>query len=205
MGHAYLIPFSNKKAERTDVQVIIGYRGLLDLARRSGQIVSIAAHVVHESDLFEFEYGLDEKLKHIPAQGNPGQIRYFYAVAKLANGGHVFEVMSRADVETIRDASQNHRSARQCNKASIWDQHFGEMGRKTAIRRLFKYLPVSIELASAIELDHLAESGKPQGLESALSGEWAMSDVEEDAEPVGDPVEESPKAGKAESDWGNIE
>lgn len=174
MGHAYMIPFRNRKMNRTDVQVIIGYRGFIDLARRSGQIVSIAAHAVHEKDKFDFAYGLDERLEHRPASGDRGQVTHFYAVAKLAGGGHAFEVMTRADVETIRDASQNHQSAKKYGKPSVWDQHFVEMGRKTAIRRLFKYLPVSIELATAAALDGAADAGRDQSLANALNGEWTV-------------------------------
>lgn len=179
MGHAYMIPFKNRRENRTDVQVIVGYRGLLDLARRSGQIVSIAAHAVHEHDQFDFAYGLDEKLVHRPASGDRGEVTHFYAVAKLEGGGHAFEVMTRADIEAIRDASQNHQSAKRFNKPSVWDQHFVEMGRKTAIRRLFKYLPVSIEMATAAALDGAAEAGQDQNMAAALSGEWTV--VSDDA------------------------
>lgn len=188
MGHAYLIPFKNRRENRTDVQVIIGYRGFLDLARRSGQIVSIAAHAVHEKDTFDFVYGLAEKLEHRPASGDRGQVTHFYAVAQLVGGGHAFEVMTRADVEAIRDASQNHQSAKRYNKPSVWDQYFIEMGRKTAIRRLFKYLPVSIEMATASALDGAAEAGRDQSLADALSGEWTV--VPDDMPPSDDDADD---------------
>jgi recombination protein RecT len=188
MGHAYMIPFRNRKMNRTDVQVIIGYRGFIDLARRSGQIVSIAAHAVHEKDKFDFSYGLDERLEHRPASGDRGQVTHFYAVAKLTGGGHAFEVMTRADVEAIRDASQNHQSAKKFGKPSVWDQHFVEMGRKTAVRRLFKYLPVSIELATAAALDGAADAGRDQSLADALHGEWTV--VPDDMPTDGDETEE---------------
>ncbi|MFX5956624.1 recombinase RecT, partial [Acinetobacter baumannii] len=87
------------------VQVIIGYKGLIDLARRSGQIVSIAAHEVCENDKFELVYGIDEKLNHTPAMGARGEVVGFYAVAKLTGGGYAFEFMSRQQVEEIRGNS----------------------------------------------------------------------------------------------------
>jgi len=176
MGHAYLIPFRNKQANRTDVQVIIGYRGLIDLARRSKQIVSIAAQVVHQNDEFEYEYGLDEKLRHIPAEGDGrGDITHFYAVAKLVGGGHAFEVMTRAEVERIRDNSQNYKFAQ--NKGNtVWGKHFSEMGRKTAIRRLFKYLPVSIEMAQASSFEAKVETGESQELDRVLEGEFTVEE-----------------------------
>jgi recombination protein RecT len=175
LGHAYLIPFENRKAGRTDVQVIIGYKGLLDLARRSGQIISIAAHDVCENDHFDYAYGLDERLEHKPAMGERGEVIAFYSVAKLVGGGHAFEVVPRAEVDKIRDASQGYKMAKRYNRADApWIANYTEMGRKTCIRRLFKYLPVSIEIAQATALDTLAESGSDQKLDTALQGEWSV-------------------------------
>lgn len=171
MGHAYLIPFKNRRQNRTDVQMIVGYRGLIDLARRSGQIVSIAAHVVHERDEFDFAYGLVERLIHRPAMGDRGEVIAFYAVAQLKDGGHAFEVMSRDEVDAIRDASQGYRSG-----SSPWHTHYSEMGRKTAVRRLAKYLPLSIEFATASTLDAQAETGSEQNLSAVLDGDYAVMD-----------------------------
>ncbi|WXL27729.1 recombination protein RecT [Ectopseudomonas mendocina] len=174
LGHAYLIPFDNKRAGKTEVQIVFGYKGLVDLARRSGQIVSISAHEVCQKDQFEYEYGLDEKLMHRPALGARGDVIAFYAVAKLVGGGYAFEVMSRAQIEEIRDASQNYKFARD-KGSTVWGQHFVEMGRKTVLRRLFKYLPVSIELATAAALDSKVDHDT-QSLDAVLSGEYQVVD-----------------------------
>ena len=173
LGHAYLIPFENRQKGTTDVQIVFGYKGLIDLARRSGQIVSIAAHEVCQNDEFHFSYGLDEKLVHNPALTNRGEPIAFYAVAKLVGGGYAFEVMGRDQVEEIRDASQNYKFAREKGK-TVWGQHFVEMGRKTVLRRLFKYLPVSIELATAANIDSNTEAGKAGNYEEALKGEYSV-------------------------------
>lgn len=170
MGHASLVPVGNRKANRTDVQVRIGYRGMIDLARRSGQIVSIAAHAVREHDEFEWEYGLNEKLSHRPESVDRGEITHFYGVAKLQGGGHAFEVMMRQDVDTIM------RSTPSGGQYGPWRDHYEEMGRKTAIRRLFKYLPVSIELATATSLDEAADEGREQNLTGVLEGNYAVVD-----------------------------
>ena len=171
LGHAYLVPFNTKRKDANggerwvnSVQVIIGYKGLIDLARRSGQIVSIAAHEVCDADRFELVYGLDEKLNHTPAMGNRGEVIGFYAVAKLKDGGHCFEFMSRHQVETIRDGSQGFQQAKKYGKeaAHPWSAHFVEMGRKTVIRRLAKFLPLSVEFQTGVALDAMAESGKDQ-------------------------------------------
>ncbi|MCA7083438.1 recombination protein RecT [Cupriavidus sp. DB3] len=192
LGHAYLIPFEKKKqqngrwvTDKVETQIVIGYKGLIDLARRSGQVVSIAAHAVREGDHFEYAYGLDEKLEHKPAMSGRGRVVAFYAVAKLVGGGHAFEVMSAEQVNEIRDASQNYKFARDKEK-TVWGQHYEEMGRKTVLRRLFKYLPVSIELANASALDGLHARGESQALDNVLEGDYitpASDYAEGDDEP----------------------
>lgn len=174
LGHAYLVPFNVKRKDAdgnerwvNSVQVIIGYKGLIDLARRSGQIVSIAAHEVCENDTFELVYGLDEKLNHTPGMGERGEVVGFYAIAKLKDGGHAFEFMSLRQVDEIMRASQSK------GKYGPWKDHFTEMGRKTVIRRLAKYLPLSIEFQTAAALDGMAEGGKDQHMDS-IDGDFMI-------------------------------
>lgn len=185
LGHAYLVPFNTKRKDANgkerwvnSVQVIIGYRGLIDLARRSGQIVSIAAHEVCAADRFELVYGLDEKLNHTPAMGERGEVLGFYAVAKLKDGGHCFEFMSRHQVETIRDGSQGYQQAVRFKKEDDhpWTKHFVEMGRKTVIRRLAKFLPLSVEFQTAAVLDSMAEAGRDQYIDSVDGDFWLAAD-----------------------------
>lgn len=153
LGEGYLVPYGKQ------CQFIPGYRGLISLARRSGQIVSIEAHVVHDKDAFSCTLGLDPELKHTPAwdEADPGKLRFVYAVAKLKDGGVQFEVMSRAGIEAIRVKSK-------AGNSGPWVDHYEEMARKTVVRRLFKYLPVSVELAQAMELQAGAEKGDFEGL-----------------------------------------
>jgi recombination protein RecT len=194
LGHAYLVPFNTKRKDPetgqerwvNSVQVIIGYKGLIDLARRSGQIVSIAAHEVCENDHFELVYGIDEKLNHTPAMGDRGRVIGFYAVAKLKDGGYSFEFMSTRQVEEIRENSQGFQQAKRYNKEAShpWTVHFVEMGRKTVIRRLAKYLPLSIEFQSAVALDEMATKGKDQQLDT-IDGEFLVV-PEADAAPGGE-------------------
>lgn len=178
LGHAYLVPFNTKRKDANgverwvnSVQVIIGYKGLIDLARRSGQIISIAAHEVCELDHFALVYGLDEKLEHTPAMGERGEVIGFYAVAKLKDGGHCFEFMSRLQVERIQAAAD----AKNKFPSKVWKEHFIEMGRKTVIRRLAKYLPLSIEFQTAAALDSMAEAGRDQNIETnTIDGEFTI-------------------------------
>ncbi len=156
LGHCYLLPFGNGKDKdgRANAQLIIGYRGMIDLARRSGQILSISAYAVHENDEFHYELGLHPDIHHIPTQGAmPGALTYVYAVAQIKDGGVQFEVMSRAEIEAVRSKSP-------AGKSGPWVSHFEEMAKKTVIRRLFKYLPVSIEAQRAAYADEATDRGE---------------------------------------------
>lgn len=169
LGHAYLLPFGNGKAGdgKANCQLIIGYRGMIDLARRSDQIVSISARSVHANDDFRYSYGLHEDLHHIPAAGERGDLTHVYAVARLKGGGVQFEVMSREDVQKVQKQSK-------AGSNGPWVSHFDEMAKKTVIRRLFKYLPVSIEIQTAVTLDERAEAGIEQDNAAALTGEYQV-------------------------------
>ena len=162
LGHAYLLPYGNQ------VQLIIGYRGMIDLARRSGQIVSLSARTVREHDEFDYQLGLHEDLTHKPFEGeHAGEITHVYAVARLQGGGVQFEVMSKAQVEAVRAQSK-------AGKSGPWVSHWEEMAKKTVIRRLFKYLPVSVEIQRAVTLDEAAEAGLPQGNEYVFDGDFEV-------------------------------
>ena len=176
LGHAYLLPFGNGKAKdgKSNCQLIIGYRGMIDLARRSGQIVSLTARTVHENDAFKYEFGLEEAMHHVPADGDRGKMTHVYAVAKLKGGGVQFDVMSRADVDKVRATSK-------AGANGPWVTHFEEMAKKTVIRRLFKYLPVSIEIQQAVTLDERAEAGIDQDNASVLTGDYSVIDDQQEA------------------------
>ena len=154
LGHAYLIPFGNGKDSqgRPNIQLIIGYRGMLDLAKRSGQISSISARAVHENDDFKYSYGLEETVHHVPASGERGELTHVYAVARMKDGGVQFEVMSVFDVEKVKKSSK-------ASASGPWATHYEEMAKKTVIRRLFKYLPISIEMQKAVTIDEQGDAG----------------------------------------------
>lgn len=145
LGHAYLIPFKNKRKGITEVQLILGYKGMIDLARRSGHIRNIHGDVVYEADEFSFEYGSNQHLTHRPKGKRVNPI-YAYCHATLTDG-EAFVVLPWDEVIAIRDASQGYRTAIQYGKKdSPWIAHQHEMAAKTAVRALFKYLPISIEV-----------------------------------------------------------
>jgi len=149
LGQCYLLPFQNRKKGITEVQFIIGYKGMIDLARRSGHIQSIYAHAVYENDDFEYELGLDPKLKHTPSMdADKGEYIGSYAVAHFKDGGYQMEFMPKAEIEKRRNASPGGRS-----KYSPWNNYYEEMANKTVIRHMWKYLPISVEVQQQVAHD----------------------------------------------------
>jgi recombination protein RecT len=155
MGHAYLIPFRNNRKNITEVQLVVGYKGLIDLARRSGHITSISANIHYSDDeVWEYEEGTEARLRHIPG-AQEGDKRHAYAIAKFRDGGHAYVVLPWAKVMKIRDGSQGWQTAVKfgATDRNPWKSHEDEMAKKTAIRALAKYLPLSVEFRDALTVD----------------------------------------------------
>ena len=147
LGQAYLIPYNNKGT--LEVQFQIGYKGLLDLAYRSGEVDIIQAHIVYENDTFECEYGLNPTLKHIPADSKKGEPVKVYAVFRTKTGGFGFEVMSMDEIrEHAAKYSQTYGS-----KYSPWTNNFEEMAKKTVLKKVLKYAPMKSEFARGVAQD----------------------------------------------------
>lgn len=194
LGHAYLIPFKNNRKKVTEVQLVLGYKGLIDLARRSGHITSIAAHVHYDDDeLWEYEEGTEARLRHVPG-AQEGKKLHAYAIAKFKDGGHAYAVLPWSKVMSIRDNSQGWKTAVRYNKtaSSPWATHEDAMARKTAIRALANYLPLSVEMKDAISLD-----GAKQDYASFAMDPTAPLEMQDDGETIeGEAVEQedAPKA-----------
>ncbi len=156
LQEAYLVPYKNGKTGQFEAQFMVGYRGLVKLARNSGEISGIEAHVVYEKDKFEVQFGTESKVVHVPClEDDPGKRVAVYAVAyfKDPNARPQFEVMTPSQIEHIRSKSR-------AKDAGPWITDADEMWRKTAVKRLCKYLPLSVELATAIEMDNAATVGE---------------------------------------------
>ena len=153
LGGAYLIPYG------TECTLIIGYRGLIDLARRSGHITSLEAHVIYKKDEFDIAFGLEPVLKHRPTwESDPGEVVGAYAIARFKSGdGLQYEFMSRAQIDAIKKRSR-------ASSSGPWVTDYDEMARKTVVKRLCKYLPLSVELADSIDEDNRVEFGENEGL-----------------------------------------
>lgn len=147
LGQAYLIPYKNKGV--LECQFQLGYKGMIDLAYRSGEVKDIQAHEVHENDTFEYELGLEPKLKHIPAMKNRGAVIMYYAIFHTKDGGYGFNVMSVDDVqEHAKKYSKSYGSS-----FSPWKSNFDEMAKKTVLKRCLKYAPIKTEFARSISTD----------------------------------------------------
>jgi len=162
LGSAYLVPFRNRRTGQYEATLIIGYRGLIDLARRSEHVTNIHAHVVYKADKFKYTEGTTTLIEHEPAllpDVERGDIQAVYAVAHLRDGSPQVEVMTKDDVDKIRGRS---RAA----DDGPWVTDYAEMAKKTVVKRLVKYLPLSVEhegdrnFATAIEADSRMDVGE---------------------------------------------
>ena len=140
LGKCYLIPFENKKAGTVECQFQIGYKGLIELLRRSGQLSDIYSYTVYENDDFNIEYGLSRTLTHKPNFDERGEIKGFYAVAILKDGAKAFEYMTKDEV-----VKHEEKYRKGSYKNDVWNKNFEEMAQKTVVKKLLKWLPVSVE------------------------------------------------------------
>jgi recombination protein RecT len=163
LGQAYLIPYGDQ------VQLIPGYKGLIDLARRSGEVSNIIAKEVCKNDEFTVDFSQQIPFVHKPKlDGDRGDITHFWALARFKDGGFHWDYMSLAEVMAIRDGSSGWKIALKYAKRdkngnvtdmnSPWHNHFVEMGKKTVIRRIAKFLPMSVQRAAMVE--DLVDAGK---------------------------------------------
>jgi len=149
-GRAYLVPHGR------EATLIIGYKGLVDLAWRSGQVSTVYASAGYRGDDFHCDYGLHPDMRHVPCgETSPDAMTHVYAVISLLSGGYLFEVLTRAEVDSVRNRSR-------AGKSGPWQSDYVEMAKKTALRRVCKLVPMSIErpeLARAVATDESWDRG----------------------------------------------
>ena len=144
MGLCYLIPY------KRECTLQLGYKGLIELARRSKRITQVQAHAVYEGDEFEFELGLHSDIRHKPVAENredASKITHVYAYARFGDGSDpVFVVLTRKKVESYRRRSHMGNSG-------AWVSDYEAMAMKTAVKRLATWLPLSPQAAEGIQAD----------------------------------------------------
>ena len=149
LGQCYPVPFNSKKAGGKEVTFILGFRGMLSIARRSGEIASVVAEVVHEKDEFSIEYGMKPDLIHKPyIDGDPGPMKGAYVVVRFKGDGvePLIKYMPKAEID-------RHRARSKSSSYGPWVTDYDEMAKKTVFRSVFKWLPISIEQIQATTTD----------------------------------------------------
>ena len=145
LGQAYLLPYRNHG--QMECQFQLGYKGLIDLAYRSGEVSIIQAQVVYEHDDFTYSFGLEPVLKHIPAASDRGEPVYVYAMFRTKDGGFGFDVMS---MDAIRTFAQQYSKS---FSSGPWQTNFEEMAKKTVLKKVLKYAPLKSDFLRGMAQD----------------------------------------------------
>lgn len=163
LGYCYFVPYGNQ------VQFQIGYRGMIELARRSGRIKMVYAEVVREGDEFEVEFGLDPKLKHKPMLDPTKPLTHVYAVCHFTDGGSNFVVLSLKEIERLRLRNPMQKKA----VSGAWLTDYEAMAKAKALKQLSKYLPLNIDTMTAIQSDEAVIT--PDNF--AMDGEYKVEEA----------------------------
>lgn len=170
LGQCYIIPYNNKGKMQAQFQM--GYKGLVELAYRSGQYRQISAEKVDAADNFSYSYGLNPNLHHVPAAKFSGTVVYYYAVYHLANGGHAFKVWSKEQAE-----AHGKRYSKSYTNGP-WQTNFDQMAMKSVLIDLLRIAPKSVELATAISRENMTVNVNPNDpdLNIDLEGEFEVQE-----------------------------
>lgn len=157
LGEAYLVTAWSKAGKVPQLRV--GYRGLIKMARQSGEIANIYPSQVCRRDFFEVDEGTDRRIVHKPDYTKPrGEPVCYYAVVAYRDGAADFEVMSLEEIHAIRDRSDAWRAFQAGKiKSTPWSTDEGQMAKKTVLRRLLNRVPQSPDLAEAIGIENHAD------------------------------------------------
>lgn len=156
LNHARLIPFRNNKTQKKEAQLVIEYRGYVELFYRHPKVLSVFANVVYTRDIFTLRYGTNEILEHTPLEeSDRGEIKGFYAYIKMTDDAYRFIYLSKSEVDAIRDKySAAYASAKKAGSNDTpWITDYEAMGMKTAIRRLERFVPKSPEIGRGVDAD----------------------------------------------------
>jgi len=179
LHRASLVPMWDKKSKGYNAELWIEYTGLMDLVKRSGEVAHFKAEVVHDNDEFEHSFDLEngEVLRHKKCHDNPGNLLLAYAVCFFKDGQRQVEVMRKDQINKIRKSSRSPDSG-------PWSQHTEEMWRKTVIRRICKYLPLTPKTTAVLQHDIQSDFGSVIELEPTESNDVVGQDNTEQPDNV---------------------
>ncbi|MBA4535135.1 recombinase RecT [Brevibacillus halotolerans] len=222
MGHAYLVPFKDNETGKWECQFQIGYKGQIDLIRRTGDVSKIYAETVYENDLFIYLKGEDKRLVHVPfdmlhllenfqpnkddfleimmdqaitriKERNPkdeGKAVRYYSAYRLKDGA--FDFFTLTAEQCLQHATKHSKSKKNDKLVGPWVNHFDAMAKKTCIKEMAKYMPISIEVQEKLALDEaVLKPRRDNGIESEniFDADYKVIEVEEETKP--DTQEES--------------
>jgi recombination protein RecT len=205
-GYAYLIPFKNKNNQKQELQFQLGYKGLMELARRSGKIKTLNPELVFPEDTFKVEYGTERSLIHIPdlSINRTDTDRYLsvYATAKTTDNEVSFEIINKQEMDRILKFISDKNAG---NLGFAWKEWPDRMIKKTAIKKLLKYMPQSNEdISLALAIDSAQEANnvirynqetdnfdieEPQELKPPVKKEVDISDLRSDYDSTKQPID----------------
>lgn len=180
LGQAYLLPYDNRRKGVTECQFQLGYKGLIDLAYRSGEVSIIQAHEVYENDEFDYELGMEPRLRHIPAKTNRGKVICYYAMFKTKDGGYGFDVMS------IEDVQAHAKKYSKAYGSGPWQTNFDEMAKKTVLKKVLKYAPLKSDFVRAAAQDESIKTEIDADMYSVPAEEIPYVEVDENGEVMND-------------------
>tara|TARA_R110000824_G_scaffold303710_1_gene491505 strand:- start:231 stop:1118 length:888 start_codon:yes stop_codon:yes gene_type:complete len=191
LHRASLVPMWDKKRKGYNAELWIEYTGLMDLVKRSGEVAHFKAEVVYENDEFEHSFDLEsgEVLRHKKCHNNTGELLLAYAVCFFKDGQRQVEVMRKDQINKIRKSSRSPDSG-------PWSQHTEEMWRKTVIRRICKYLPLTPKTTAVLQHDIQSDFDNVIEIEPIESNDVVEQDNTEQSDNVIDvqEVESKPKS-----------
>lgn len=160
VGGAWLVPMREKGGTKV-ARLILDYRGIQQLLRQYGG-GEVKAVLVYEGDEFEVVEGTEPRIIHRPryVTRDPAKITHVYAWS--LDHPAKFEVMTREEIDRVRARS------RAANDGP-WLTDYGQMARKTVIKRLAQYLPLRPSVREVLEADTEREMGRPVAADGAYS------------------------------------
>lgn len=159
MQEAYFIPYNNKRANKTEIQLQFGYRAMIKLMYRSPKIGMVEAKAVHQDDEFRYKFGLNSDLHHVPCGKvqNHETLTHAYVIVTLSNGMKKFLVLSKEEIEQYRKVSPNQKDWNTKKPSElptgIWLEWYAAMAMAKVIKQIAKTLPLEADVQFSLKID----------------------------------------------------